>query len=189
MNRGNMRNQSRVGNSQVHMSGKPAVGQTRNGMHQKNEFEYRRAAKLAEDTKPVAEEVEDVLEIPEEMEEMIPEEKEETVEPAVISADEKVLEEAVSAHQIPDKEDEDSEQNGDEKKNPEQVVLSVDYSRERIPVLQPLTGGEDCEPVPLVYDSGDGEVRMIPDPLGILSMEEIEPFFPEVKNPSANVPA
>ena len=189
MNRGNMRNQSRVGNSRVHMSGKPVIGQTRSGMHQKNEFEYRRAAELAENVKPVEEEVEDVLEIPEEMEEMIPEEKEEAVEPALISADEKVLEEAENVHQVSENEDEDSEQNGDEKKNPEQAVVSVDYSRERIPVLQPLTGGVDCEPVQLVYDSGDGEVRMIPDPLGVLSMEGIEPFFPEVKNPSANVPA
>ena len=189
MNRGNMRNQSRVGNSRLYMSSKPVIGQTRCGMHQKNEFEYRRAAELAEDTEPIPEEVEDVLEIPEEMEEMIPEEKEKPLKPALISADAKVLAEAVNVHQVSDTDDEDQEQNGDEEKNPENAVLSVDYSRERIPVLQPLTGGEDCEPVQLVYDSGDGEVRMIPDPLGILSMEEIEPFFPEVKNPSANVPA
>ena len=65
--------------------------------------------------------------------------------------------------------------------------MSADWSGVRIPVLEPLTGGTQCEPRELVYDRGDGVVRMIPDPLGILSDEGLSPFFPEMKNPSANV--
>ena len=60
---------------------------------------------------------------------------------------------------------------------------------EQIPVLDPVTGGEDQGPVELAYDPGDGSARMIPDPLGVLNEVSIAPFFPVMENPSANVPA
>ena len=173
MKRQNMRNQSRTGVTR----GKNVFGKSgavRCGMHQKNEFEYRRAAMMAEISEPEEETAEEALDIPETLEEMIPPETDETVKPVEIAADEQVLEEVEIA---------------EENEEPEQAVFSVDYSGERIPVLQPQTGGVDCEPVQLIYDRGDGSVRPIPDPLGILSMEGIEPFFAEIENPSRNVPA
>ena len=173
MKRQNMRNQARTGRART-MQVNRKFGVVRCGMHQKNEFEYRRAAVMAESIELEEQVAEEALDIPETLEEMIPPEGEETVEPVEIAADEQVLEEIVT-------EEDESET--------EQVVLSVDYSGERIPVLQPQTGGMDCEPVQLIYDRGDGRVCPIPDPLGILSSDGLEPFFPEIENPSANVPA
>ena len=35
-------------------------------------------------------------------------------------------------------------------------------------IWNPVTGGVDCEPRIVIYDPGDGILRAIPDPLGVL---------------------
>lgn len=47
-------------------------------------------------------------------------------------------------------------------------IETADDPADGIPVLEPVTGGVNCEPCVVVYDPGDGIPRAIPDPLGIL---------------------
>ena len=152
-----------------------SVGTVRAEMHQKSENDFRQGAMMNDGTISVTS-----SEVPAELEAMIPDEDDQAVveiaeEETVITADPDVLE-LISEDHIAEENDSVEEQ------------MSVDWSDERIPVLDPVTGGVNCGPRGLIYDSGDGEVRMIPDPLGILSDNDISPFFPEMKNPSANVP-
>lgn len=151
------------------------VGAVRAGMHQKSENDFRRTAMMNDETISVP-----GIEVPSELESMIPDEGNHTVvdiaaDEAEITADPNVLE-LIGEEQAAEETELIEEQ------------MAVDWSDVRIPVLDPVTGGMDCEPLELIYDSGDGTVRMIPDPLGILSDNDISPYFPELKNPSANVP-
>ena len=146
----------------------------RAGMHQRNEHAYHASGMVRLSAEPEMETAEDALDIPEMLEMMIPEGAKESMEAVEISADEEVFE-AV---------DED----GSETEYAE-TLNSVDYSRERIPVLDPVCGGVACEPHELIYDQGDGKVCPIPDPLGVLTEDGLHPFFPEVRNPSSNVAA
>ena len=156
------------------------VGNTRAGMHQKAENEFHRTlavSTIPEDSGAVIEH-----EISDELEAMIPDENNDSVieiagDEAVIAADPDVSE---KTDEIQPSDEADPEFSAEEQ-------LSADWSEIRIPVLEPVTGGNGCEPRELVYDRGDGTVRMIPDPLGILSDDGLSPFFPEMKNPSANV--
>ena len=144
------------------------------GMHQKNEHEYScmKAAAFSAESDP--EKAADALDIPETLEMMIPEETEKHPAAAEISADDEVFD------AVQDEETEDE---------PVEALYSVDYSGERIPVLDPVRGGTACEPHELIYDQGNGKVCPIPDPLGILTDASIAPFFPEIRDPSANVAA
>lgn len=144
------------------------------GMHQKNEHDYFASKAAAFSAEPDFEEAADALDIPETLERMIPEETEEHPAAAEISADDEVFE-AV--------EDEETAE------EPVEALYSVDYSGERIPVLDPVCGGVSCEPHELIYDRGNGKVCPIPDPLGVLTEEGMAPFFPEIREPSANVAA
>lgn len=136
---------------------------TRAGMHQKNEYDYRRTVRLAQ-SGPEPETVEEALDLPEVIERMIPDEAETEVLPAEITADEEIIE-MVDA---PEEED------------PAGGIEEYEESEEGTgPGKLPVCGGVDCAPYPLVYESGDGEVRLIPDPLGVLSEEGLHPFFPE----------
>lgn len=161
------------------MGGAAGFGSARAGMHQKSENEYRMAVMMMD---LQSEPVDEALEIPEILGDMIPPEEEKVPEMAEITADDEILE--IIADPGASEESEDSE-----KQLPVIGQMSVDYSDERIPVLEPVTGGEDTGPVGLVYDSGDGTVRMIPDPLGVLKPVSIPPVFPVIEDPSANVPA
>lgn len=157
------------------MTAAVSAGTVRAGMHQKSENDFRQSAMMNDETISVAS-----SEVPAELEAMIPDEEDQAVveiaeEETVITADPDVLELIAE-----DQTAEESELTADQ--------MSVDWSDVRIPVLDPVTGGMDCDPRGLIYDSGDGSVRMIPDPLGVLSDNDISPFFPEMKNPSANVP-
>lgn len=157
------------------MTAAVSVGTVRAGMHQKSENDYRRGAMVNDESISVT-----GPEVSAELEAMIPDEDDQAVveiaeDEAEITADPDVLE-LISEDQVAEENDSVEEQ------------MSVDWTVVRIPVLNPVTGGMDCEPRGLIYDSGDGTVRMIPDPLGILSDNDISPFFPEMKNPSANVP-
>ncbi len=157
-----------------------AVGNTRAGMHQKAENEFHRTAAMSSGPEASGAVIES--EISDELEAMIPEENNDCVieisgEEAVIAADPDLAEKSAEI-QTSDESDPDFSA---------EHQMSADWRGVRIPVLEPLTGGTQCEPRELVYDRGDGVVRMIPDPLGILSDEGLSPFFPEMKNPSANV--
>ena len=157
------------------MTAAVTVGTVRAGMHQKSENEFLRVAMMNDEINSVTN-----SEVPAELESMIPDEEEKVVvdiasDEAVITVNPDVLE-LIAEDQTAEENDVITEQ------------MSVDWSDAHIPVLDPVTGGMDCEPRGLIYDSGDGTVRMIPDPLGVLSDNDISPFFPEVKNPSANVP-
>ena len=169
MNRKHMNNTRNSGRKTV-LHNSPLFGSVRAGMHQKNENEYHHSRCSAEIS---SEPVEKALDIPADLEEMIPPESEAPAQQAEISADAEVLTVIES----------------DETEPTEEVTLSADYSAERIPELKPVTGGVSCEPYALVYDPGDGKPHAIPDPLGVLTDDGLYPFFPEVKDPAANVPA
>ena len=173
MNHKHMNITSRKSGTGSTLRNRPAFGSVCARMHQKNENVYRRS-RLTDEA--AAESMKKALDIPVDLEAMIPPEAEATVQQAEISADEEVF------TLIESDETESAAEDA-----PEEMTLSVDYSAERIPELKPVTGGVSCEPYALVYDRGDGEPRVIPDPLGILTEEGLYPFFPEVENPSANV--
>lgn len=154
--------------------GSPQAGAVRAGMHQAAEHEFRRSRMTV--SAPEPESAEEALDLPEVLDEMIPEEEDAMPAVAEISADDETFEMAAD----------DADPEG---KETQEDTLSVDYSGERVPAIAPVTGGVDCLPHELVYDRGDGKVRVIPDPLGILSEKGLYPFFPEIKNPSANVHA
>ena len=168
MKRQNMKNNTQPQAKRSIFTRKPALGQVRAGMHQKSETEYLRSLMTAGTAEPELESVE---------EEMIPPEVEEEQQIVEITADEDALAYV------------ESSETEDDEETPVSVSLSVDYSSETVTPLAPVTGGVDCEPYAVIYDSGDGSVRMIPDPLGVLTDAGLHPFFPELENPSANVAA
>lgn len=177
MKRQNMKNNMQLQAKRSVLTFKPAIGRVRAGMHQKSETEYQRCLMTAEASESELESVEDALEIPEAVEEMIPTETEEEPQVVEITADEKTLSYLESSVMEEDEEPSAS------------VSLAVDYSAETVTSLDPVTGGVNCEPYAVIYDSGDGSVRVIPDPLGVLTEEGLHPFFPEVENPSVNIAA
>lgn len=167
---------ARMAEKRTQMNGKCRIGKVRTGMHQRSEYEFREALAVLKASDN--EYVENVAEIPEELEEMIPEESSENPEAENVAEGEVVI-------VVESENSEDAEQS----EAAEETVLSVDYSGEQMPLLDPVTGGTDCSPRELVYDSGDGSVRAIPDPLGVLHEVKIPFFIPEIEDPSANVPA
>lgn len=71
----------------------------------------------------------------------------------------------------------------------QRVCMAADYSGERIPVLDPVTGGTGADgSTPLVYSPGDGSLKEISYPPSETGQTDAEPFFPEQPVPSANVP-
>ncbi len=157
----------------------PALGSVRAGMHCSAEHAYRRSrmAEAAErDPEDPAEEI-----------------AEGTVS---VEADAELLEE-VSGSEGP-AEDPEGEEDRDE--DPETrdedhpaagERLAADYSGERIPVLDPVTGGDGLdEDADLIYASGDAVVKAVRYPVpGSGEREGVMPYIPESEDPSANVPA
>lgn len=171
MKRKRIQNTQKNTGQRISLNGQATHGSVRTGMYQGNSLKHIKHAAVFQ-SEPVRIAVDDALNIPEMLEEMIPSESGEVPESVEISADETVT------NMLETKEPETEEEK-----------LTVDYSGERIPVLEPVCGGIGCSPHELVYDRGDGRICRIPDPLGVLTEEGLYPFFPEVKNPSANVPA
>ena len=159
------------------LNGGTAWGMVRAGMHQRSETEYRRSLMMAGTAEPEPVPADEALDIPEVLEEMIPPETVEEPETAEISADEEILD-YIESSGIED-----------EISGSDETMLSADYSAETVTLLDPVTGGVDCGPRTVIYDPGDGTVRVIPDPLGVLTEEGIHPFLPEIMDPSANVAA
>ena len=67
--------------------------------------------------------------------------------------------------------------------------MAVDYTSERVPVLDySVTGSVDPD-TPLVYSSGDGEPKEIQEPLPMMTeLYGVQPYMPGEEDPSANVP-
>lgn len=184
-----MRNIRRNGAKRATLSGGPAlVGTRRAGMHQASEHEYQRSVMASDEHHP--ETPEDALDMPGAVEAEIPpveEEDDEVVEEiaegeADISGETEILEEIA---------DPDAAQNEELEGEPAAAQMSVDYSGERIPVIDPVTGGTGVPAdTPLEYLRGDGSLKEIQEPLpGLGERYGIAPKVDGVENPSANVAA
>ena len=181
-----MRNIQKSSGKRTTMSGTAfSSGTHRAGMHQKSEHEYQRS-RMTEFTEETPEEA---LDMPAEMEAEIPpveEEDDEEVQDiaeddGTIAADPEILEEIA---------DPEASVNEEETETNIAETLSVDWSGERIPVIEPVTGGVDCGPKECIYSSGDNEVKEIQEPLPFLGEQfGVPPLFNGIENPSANVAA
>lgn len=186
-----MRNITRNNARRETLSGSSAlVGTRRAGMHQAAEHEYQRAI-LASDEHH-SETVEDALDMPEALEKEIPpveEEDDEIVEEiaegdAVISGETEILEEIADPEASVVEETVETEEILSKRRQ-----MAVDYSAEKIPVLEPVTGGIGVPAdTPLEYSSGDGSLKEIQEPLpGLGERYGIAPKVDGVEDPSANV--
>lgn len=186
-----MRSIRKVTGNRASMSGNVAVGSHRAGMHQKSEHEWQRVQMTEAEqvvTPPEEEDVEDALEVPAEVEAETPPEEEPAAEEvagadAAVAADPEILEEVAD----PDAAAKEEETGDLLPEASEEEQLSVDYSGERVNAYYPVTGGVDADPRELVYDPGDGTPKEIEMPAVL--QEAIQPAFPEIEDPSANVPA
>ena len=130
----------------------PAAAFHRAGMHQKAEMAYRRNL-MTGSAQPEA--VEEVLEIPEVLADQIPplEDEDDAIVREIAEED---VEISVGGGNI-----------GEEVPAPDPMIVESD-TEEKSFEWWPVTGGVDCEPRIVVCDPGDGIVRAIPDPLGVL---------------------
>ena len=185
-----MRGIVRAGNRHQMAAG-PVMGAQRAGMHQAAEHAYRRQ-QMAEALPPEEETVEEGLEMPAELEAEIPpaeEEDDQIVEEiaegeAEISADEEIEDDISEPQAEIEEETEESsvlstqypEGSGDAARRAD---LAVDYSAERIPVLDyQVTGSVDPD-TPLEYTSQDGSLKELREPLpGMAEKYGVEPYIP-----------
>lgn len=184
-----MRNIRRNGAKRATMGGGPAlVGTRRAGMHQASEHEYRRAVMASDEHHP--ETPEDALDMPGALEAEIPpvEEDDDEIVEEIAEGEADVSGEAEILEEIADPEAAENEELEGE---PAAAAMSVDWSAERIPVIDPVTGGTGVPAeTPLEYTSGDGSLKEIQEPLpGLGEKYGIAPKVDGVENPSANVAA
>ena len=181
------------GNRQQMAANGPALGSHRAGMHQAAEHEFQRS-RMAEAVPPEPETVEDALDMPAAVEAEIPpveEDDNEIVEEiaegeAGLEADEEILEEVADPQAEIEEEEVESSvlstqysaESGDAARRAD---LAVDYSGERIPVLDPVMNAGCSDPsTPLEYSSQDGSVKEIQEPLpGMAEMYGVEPYMPD----------
>ena len=169
------------------MANGAAFGSHRAGMHQAAEHEYQRG-RMAEAVPPEPETVEDALDMPAAVEAEIPpveEDDDQIVEEiaegeAEISAEEEIVDD-ISEPQA-EIEEETAEINEELGARTEDrgARMAVDYSAERIPVLDPvMNAGASAPDTPLEYSSQDGSVKEIQEPLpGMGEMYGVEPYIP-----------
>ena len=181
-----MRNMRRNGAKRATMGGGAAlVGTRRAGMHQAAEHEFQRAHLATDEHHP--ETPEDALDMPGALEAEIPpveEDDDEIVEEvaegeADISGEAEILEEVSDPDAAENEELEDGT-----------ASLSVDWSQERIPVMDKPAADPVAPETPLVYDPGDGSLKEIQEPLpGLGEKLGVAPLVDGIENPSANVAA
>ena len=176
------------GNRQQMAANGPAVGTHRAGMHQAAEHEFQRS-RMAEAVPPEPETVEDALDMPAAVEAEIPpveEDDDQIVEEiaegeAEISAEEEIVDD-ISEPQA-EIEEETAEINEELGARTEDrgARMAVDYSAERIPVLDPVMNAGCSDPsTPLEYSSQDGTVKEIQEPLpGMAEMYGVQPYMPD----------
>ena len=179
------------GNRQQMAANGPAVGTHRAGMHQAAEHEFQRS-RMAEAVPPEPETVEDALDMPAAVEAEIPpveEEDDEIVEEiaegeAEISAEEEIVDDISEPQaEIEEETAEINEEFGmrNEECSDVRADLAVDYSAERIPMLDPVMNAGCSDPsTPLEYSSQDGTVKEIREPLpGMAEMYRVKPYMPD----------
>lgn len=180
-----MRNVAKAVSKRSTMRNAPAVGSQRAGMHQKSEHEFQHSRMADNEHHP--ETAEDALDMPAAVEAEIPPVEEEDDE---ITADiaEGEAEIAPEAEILEETADPEASVEEEEAKTEELAQFAVDYSAERIPVLDPVTGGNGTDgSAELVYSSGDGSLKEIQEPLPGMERLGVMPYMPGVENPSANV--
>lgn len=200
-----LRGMQRRNGERVRMASGAALGSHRAGMHQKAEHEYQHS-RMAEAVPPELETVEDGLDMPASVDAEIPpveEDDDEIVEEIAegetgVEAETEILEEiadpqAEIEEELPEEESSVlstrySAGSGDASRR---VGMAVDYSAERIPVMDVITGGIGVDPAtPLEYSSQDGSVKEIQEPLpGMSEAYGVAPYVPGMEDPSANVAA
>lgn len=182
-----MRNVMRkYGPKRASLSGAPAVGTKRAGMHQAAEHAYRHVTMA--DGGPEPETAEEALEMPADLESEIPpeeinDEQAEMVaeETAVIAPETEILDEVA---------DPEASELEEEAESDEVSQMSVDYSGERIPEMMAPVSTPDDAFTELIYSPGDGSLKEIQEPLpGLGERFGIAPKVDGVENPSANVAA
>ena len=161
------------------MANGAAFGSHRAGMHQAAEHEYQRG-RMAEAVPPEPETVEDALDMPAAVEAEIPpvEEDDDQIVEEIAEGEAGVEAETGILEEVADPQAEIEEETAGEQ--PEEVTLAVDYSAERIPVLDPvMNAGASAPDTPLEYSSQDGSVKEIQEPLpGMGEMYGVEPYIP-----------
>ena len=161
------------------MANGAAFGSHRAGMHQAAEHEYQRG-RMAEAVPPEPETVEDALDMPAAVEAEIPpvEEDDDQIVEEIAEGEAGVEAETGILEEVADPQAEIEEETAGEQ--PEEVTLAVDYSAERIPVLDPvMNAGVSAPDTPLEYSSQDGSVKEIQEPLpGMGEMYGVEPYIP-----------
>ena len=181
-----MRNIQRNGAKRATMGGGSAlVGTRRAGMHQAAEHEYQRAVLATDEHHP--ETAEDALDMPGALEEEIPpvEEEDDEIVEEIAEGEKDISGEAEILEEISDPDAAENEELEDGA-----TSLSVDWSQERVPVMEKPVSDPVSAETPLVYDPGDGSLKEIQEPLpGLGEKLGIAPLVDGIENPSANVPA
>ena len=180
----------------------PLVGTRRAGMHQAGEHEYQRAVMASAEHYP--ESPEDAVDMPGAVEAEIPpveEEDDEIVEEIAegekdISGETEILEEIADpeASENEELEGEPASESLGSRGKPDcyqRAHMTVDWTSERIPVLDPIVGGIGVPAdTPLEYSQGDGSLKEIQEPLpGMGEKYGVAPVVDGVVDPSANVAA
>ena len=164
-----------------------AFGSHRAGMHQAAEHEYQRG-RMAEAVPPEPKTVEDALDMPAAVEAEIPpvEEEDDQIVEDIAEGEGTVEAEPEILEEISDPQAEIEEETAGITE--EEATLAVDYSTERIPVLDYQVTGSVDPSTPLEYTSQDGSVKEIQEPLpGMQEAYGIAPYIPGMEDPSANV--
>ena len=169
------------------MANGAAFGSHRAGMHQAAEHEYQRG-RMAEAVPPEPETVEDALDMPAAVEAEIPpveEDDDQIVEEiaegeAGVEAETGILEEIANPQAEIEEETAEINEELGARTEDRGARMAVDYSAERIPVLDPvMNAGASAPDTPLEYSSQDGSVKEIQEPLpGMGEMYGVEPYIP-----------
>lgn len=179
------------------MTSGAALGSQRAGMHQKAEHEYRRK-QMAEALPPEEESVEAGLEMPASLEAEIPpvEEEDDAIVEEIaegegtVEADPEILDDISDPQAEIEEETEEAAASLGARGKEQGARMAVDYSTERIPVLDYQVTGSVDPSTPLEYTSQDGSVKEIQEPLpGMAEAYGIPPYVPGMEDPSANVAA
>ena len=183
-----LRGVQRKSGNRTQMTSGAALGSQRAGMHQKAEHEYRRK-QMAEALPPVEETPEEGLDMPASVEAEIPPAEEEddaiveeiATEEAEISADEEIVDDISEPQAEIEEETEEAAASLGARGKEQGARMAVDYSTERIPVLDYQVTGSVDPSTPLEYSSKDGSVKEIQEPLpGMAEAYGIPPYIPGV---------
>ena len=159
----------------------------RAGMHQKAEHEYRHSRMSGNVPREIPD-GEDPEMLPDQLPAALPGDGENPAAEEIAEKEAEISGESGILEEIADPDmsvKEEMTDPGSDQRN----AMSADYSREKIPVAEPVTGGIGAGiDTPLVYSPGDGALKEISYPLSETERNGIAPYLPDVHDPSANVP-